>query len=238
MLDLVLYIWLKVECLLCPLTSCDLVIKSQTMIKQIIASLLFIVTFTFGASQVNASEGLTNLRNLQDTSARCFVSSVLMSDFNYQILLSCRDIIYPVEAEVFAYTLWAREKGTNQVFRLGEVGIGKQLFTTNKPFTSLFVTQEQTQEPQSPSGRVVMGGRVQPIPLLDNPNSLRPTPAPTPSPTAQLSAEDVLDQKDDTTSEFNAGSALRVVGIILLVVVVAIVLIALISASRRKPVDL
>jgi hypothetical protein len=188
--------------------------------------------------QARASEGTVELRNVKGEASRCFAASVLMSNFEYSVLLSCRDLIYPAETNVFAYVLWGRDASDpNDVFKLGTVGFGKGIFETKTTFSELFVTEEFAANARTPSDKVVMRGGVAPIGLLEGP--VQPTPTPTPTSTNNfLSDNDSVSPTPVPQEEDGGGfSVLRLVGGILVGIVVFVVIIALISASRRRPIE-
>ena len=122
----------------------------------------------FGASNVRASEGTFTLRNRVGENARCFATSILMQDRNYNILVSCRDILYPGGTNVFNYVVWGAPVDGGDPFRLGTVDLGKVQFKTKTPFNNLFVTKENDARPRSPVGTVVMSGNLEIIDFLDN----------------------------------------------------------------------
>jgi len=198
--------------------------------------ILILVALTLGmmaAAKVEASEGTIELRNVGVSDARCFAASILMRDFNYKILLSCRDLVYPAPAgdDLFNYTLWARESGGDGVIKLGTVGVGRGEFESDDAFSQLFITQERNGDARRPSDSVIMVGGVSPIGLLENPATTQvqapsePLATPQPSPTPQ---------EDENGGGF---SIIRLIGGIVIGVIVFVVIVALISASRRRPIE-
>lgn len=143
--------------------------------KTLIYSLVALVLFFSVASPAIASEGLVELRNRVGEDARCFASSVLMSDQNYTILVSCRDILYPGGTEIFNYVVWATPLGGGNAFRLGTLNLGKVQFRTKTAFANLFVSKETSPNPSLPTGSIVMQGPVRPIALLVSKNLNTPT---------------------------------------------------------------
>jgi len=149
----------------------------------ILGAILFLVT----TSRVDASEGQFILRNRVGEAARCEGGSILMQDRNYNIYITCREISYPGGTEVFDYVVWGVPSGGGNHFRLGTLGLGKVAFKTKTPFSSLYVTKEETNNPRTPSGTIIMQGNVTAFETLDSP---APTPgleefeSPTPSPVA------------------------------------------------------
>lgn len=158
----------------------------KTILVSITLSLILLI---LTSTNINASEGYFELKNQVGQRARCEAYSVLMQDLDYEILLTCRDIIYPGGTDIFSYVVWANPLESGNPFKLGEVGLGKAQFRSKTPFSSLFITKEQSSNIRVFAGPVVMQGgwqqynldknQPQPTPLpatqLDNPNS---TPAP------------------------------------------------------------
>lgn len=155
---------------------------------------LALAIFVLANSTARASEGTVELRNTVGSDARCFATSVLMEDLNYNILVSCRDILYPGGTEVFSYVTWASPTDGSNPVKLGTLDLGKVVFETKKPFLSLFVTKEIDSRVRSPQGQVVMQGSVKQIELLENPNSIvkeepdmiEPTVTPSPKPKSSI----------------------------------------------------
>jgi hypothetical protein len=123
---------------------------------------------------VLASEGLFELRNTQGGNARCHVTSVLLPNLNYRVLLSCRDVTYPGGAEIFNYSVWATKVEDGSAFYLGEVGVGKAEYATNIPFNSVFITSERAPKPRTPTGNVIMQGTLKANAFLDVPGVAQP----------------------------------------------------------------
>lgn len=150
---------------------------------------IFVIGLGVGASKIRASEGEFELKNQVGEDARCWAASVLMQDLKYQVLVSCRDILYPGGIEVFSYVMWASQPDGG-VTKLGTLDLGKVQFNTKTPFVNLYVTKEVDSKTRSPQGAIVMSGGLQRIPLLDNPNLAvdetnelgAPEVSPTPSP--------------------------------------------------------
>lgn len=121
------------------------------------------------ASLAWASEGTAELVSTTGASTRCFVSSVMMRDLNHKLLVSCRDLIYPADSNLFTYVLWANPIEDRGPAKLGELGFGKAEFNIKPAFSSLFVTKEAGGRVGSPSENVVMRGNVRPISFLEGP---------------------------------------------------------------------
>jgi len=151
--------------------------------------------FVFAGTKIaSASEGTFELINQVGDDARCFATSILMPNLEYEILVSCRDILYPGGTEVFSYVTWANPVDGGNPVKLGTLDLGKVQFSTKKAFGSLYVTKEVDAKVRAPEGSVVMQGSLQRITILDNPNAVSaekpelgnpeasPTPAPKSSP--------------------------------------------------------
>lgn len=149
--------------------------------------------------KVEASEGTFELQNQVGESARCYATSILMSDQRYRVILSCRDILYPGGTEVFNYVLWGQPNGGGNPFRVGTLQLGKVEFRVSDAFNRLFVTKELDDRPRKPEGTIVMSGNYQRIEFLDGnqvspvtslpdevPNELI-SPSPEASPTTRVS---------------------------------------------------
>jgi hypothetical protein len=114
-----------------------------------------------------------------------------MQDLNYNLLLDCRDILYPGGTNVFSYVLWAVPTNGGNHFRLGTIDFGKNSFKTKTAFSSLYVTKESDKNARTPTGPIIMQGSVERNEFLDGvapttaPSELNeptPTPIATPQP--------------------------------------------------------
>ncbi len=189
---------------------------------------------------MKANEGVVELKNTQGGDARCWAGSILMTNFKYEILLSCRDLIYPAPAgsDLFNYVLWAQEQ-EDKVSKLGTLGVGRGQFATANPFVRLFVTQEKDDRVRKPSDQVIMSGYLSSIQLLESPSVNRVQAEETLG-NAFLEPERELPQSTPmvTTQVVNRGfSLLKVVGGVLLGIIVFVVIVGVISASRRRPLE-
>ena len=217
---------------------------NNTCLKCALGVALVIVFFVMFSSTSKASEGIVELRNNIGGDSRCFAPSVLMTNFRYKILLSCRDLVYPAPAapNIFTYVLWAQAAENDKTQNLGTLGVGRGEFETKIAFSRLFVTQEYDAKARKPSDRVIMQGSVQPVALLEpgQPSKVvetvetsadqeEPTVAPTDAPK-------VVEDASDAQSGGGL-SILRVVGGVLLGVIVFVVIVGLISTSRRRPIE-
>lgn len=189
---------------------------------------LFIAILTLGffyffpSRAAHASEGTVELQSTTGQASRCLVTSVLMTDLNYTLLTSCRDLIYPPAVDLFTYVVWSSplQAGQKSV-RLGELAFGKSEFRTNLAFSSLFVTAEQTGGVNSPSGIVVMQGQVQPVIFLAGP----PKPTITPSPAEEIK------QPAPTPTATKSGTLLSGVRRVLIIVLIVILVFVIIATA-------
>ena len=180
---------------------------------------LGLAIFFLSAGQASASEGIIQLRNTIGGQSRCFAESVLMPDFNYTVLVSCRDLVYPVSSELLSYVLWASPIDGGSPIKLGDLSLGKVEFKTKTAFANLFATQERDNGVKNPGGPLVMRGSVEQIPLLQNPNlatepqtSTPPlvTPFPSPAPSNLI-------------SKLRSGAVVTVISIFLIIVMLILV---------------
>jgi len=169
--------------------------------RKILPIIFALLLFLFQPQKTFASEGIIELKSTTQEKYRCFVFSVLMPDANHTLLYSCRDLVYPIGAESFAYVLWAQPI-EGKPTKLGSLGVGKGEFKTKTPFTQLFVTTETNAEVREPRGQTVMRGevlvnqfleRLTPTPTLqaETLQTVTPTPRPT---TAPLSTREKFTQ--------------------------------------------
>jgi len=145
-----------------------------------------------------------------------------MQNKNYNMLVSCRDLLYPADTTLFTYVLWGVPTAGGEPFKLGALGFGKADFTTKTPFTVLFVTAETDERVGSPSGDIVMQGSSQPITFLDKPTTPTPAPSGKLSPTPTVTIEKLTTQQRLLLGLKRAGliSLLALVAVIGLVFVV------------------
>jgi hypothetical protein len=127
---------------------------------------------------VSASEGTFELRSTNQNTYRCFAASLQMQNLMYQVTVSCREIVYPVDETIYSYILWANPVDGSKPVKLGPINLGKAEFSVKPPFDSLFITNEQNPGVKDPTGDVVMKGSIKPITFLEKPG----TPAPTEQP--------------------------------------------------------
>jgi len=193
------------------------------------------------AGGVKANEGTAELRNTTGDRARCWVASVLLKTFSYHVVVSCRDLIYPVDENVFDYVLWINPVGRKVPEKLGSLGVGKAQFDTRLAFASMFVTKEGKLNPIKP-GPVAMQGNIGSVPFLEvAPGEPTLTPIPTPlRPSTSLGTSEGQAQGQE---QGNTGLAkgvqvgttvLKIVGIAFLLGLGAVIVVIVISGMGDK----
>lgn len=192
-------------------------------------------------NSASASEGTIELQNTTGGRERCFAMSLLIQNINYQILVSCRDLVYPLESTQSAYVVWSTPiqttgvpLGTN-VQRLGELGFGKVLLRTSYSFSNLFVTTETTAFTRTPTGSIIMQGDVRPISFLERTS----IPTSTPQITKKPQSFGELLKLTPTPTPRGGGivsgivTALIILGVIILFFIIVGIIIFVTYRSRR-----
>ena len=193
-------------------------------IKFTIYFFAFVVSLFLLSKEVIASEGTVELRSTTDKDYRCFAASLLMPSASYNIIVSCRDLLYPPQPDLFTYIMWAQPLDGSTQVKLGELGIGKASFETKEAFSSLFVTTERNRGARRPEGQVVMRGNIESLTFLDNPQP--PTPTLT-------SAETKPEQEELTTGQ-KLMLALKRAGIVILLALAATIgLVFVLTRPKR-----
>ena len=169
------------------------------MFRKLIFTIIALLFFSVIASDSLASEGTIELRSLNDKNYRCYAASLQIENNVYNILVSCRNLLYPSDENVISYVMWATPSDGSGEIKLGALGYGKATFKTNSPFSNLFVTTELDSRVRSPNGSVVMRGNVQSIGFLTQAeNGIQEElqeefqPEPTPTPIKQLTTRERL----------------------------------------------
>lgn len=187
--------------------------KQLSLLMVLLPIFLFIIS-----SDAHASEGETYLSSQDGSASECKAYSVLMPNLSFEILMTCRNLIYPGNANQFNLIAWAEPSDGGNPIRLGELGVGKVQFDTNEAFSRIFVTREGSSRPRNPGTNVVMSGSVEPIPFRNGSQpQARPTsesvqtPTPTPA-TAQTG--------NFFSRLFSPGRIVAFLGVILLLVLV------------------
>lgn len=188
--------------------------------------ILFIVGLILLAKTTFASEGTVELRSTTDKDYRCFAASLLMENASYKVIVSCRDLIYPPQPDLFTYIMWATPLDGNNPVKYGELGIGKASFETKESFSNLFVTTERNRGVRRPEGQVVMRGGVASISFLD-----RPT---TPTPTSSVPKGEGEPAQEELTTGQKLALALRRAGLVIFLALAATVgLVFILTRPKR-----
>ena len=112
------------------------------------------------AGKTLASEGTIELESVTGAPYRCFAASIRMQNLEYRIPMTCINLIYPADENIFNYILWATPSAGGNPLKLGALGLGRGEYKTKTSFSSLFVTTESNKDTKTPSGRVVMRGDI------------------------------------------------------------------------------
>jgi len=174
-----------------------------------------------GPRNVKATEGEIELSSTVGEATKCYAASVLMRDLFYNIVMSCRDLKYPANPDLFIYLVWATPSAGGKAVKLGDLGVGKAFFRTKTTFTNIFVTQENNVGAPTPSRNVSLYGDVKSLEFLRLPST--PTPIPDAS---QTTASPLPIPPEPKETIF---SALKKAGLIFGGVVVLIVLVVIIT---------
>lgn len=142
-----------------------------------IAACFTILFFSFPAF---ASEGTAFLTG-SPTSAECFAVSVLTAPAEYRILITCRNLITPPQAETLFYLVWGKKitpgRGSDYIL-LGNISSGKLAARARDSFNEIIVTAQKESSPSVPDlNSVVISGAIQPIEFAEATQTvLNPTP--------------------------------------------------------------
>ena len=208
---------------------------NQAMLKKVLVGAVAILFFGI-VSPVKASEGVIELDNVIGESARCFAVSILMPDYNYRILMSCRDLIYPVGDNVFKYLVYAVPVEGKRDNQLGELGVGKAQFSSRDQFYSLYVVREKGQiGSQKAQQTVVMRGNVSRIKYLDTGEQGEIGPTIAPSPTPEKSQQP--SQASRLAQTLNVGNWVgKLVGVMLVLGMIGLAVVVILSSwgGRKK----
>lgn len=159
--------------------------------KKLFLGSIFVVFLCLflAVNQTWGNEGNVQLENTINTDQRCFAMSTKIQNSRYNILVDCRNLVYPIGDDKSVYMLWAQPSNQSQrPARLGALEYGKKIFSTSVPFSSLFVTLEKDSSTRNPSGDKIMEGEIIPIDFLEeapsefeeefNEEIITPTPTP------------------------------------------------------------
>lgn len=205
---------------------------NMKLLKSFIIVVFTLAALSFAVSSASASEGVVELQSTTSQGSRCFVSSILTDDFEYKMVVSCRGLIYPPAPDMFSYVLWSVKTENGKTEKIGELGAGKGEFSTDKAFSSLFVTKERDEwGARSPSDLIVMRGQVQPIGFLEGPV---PAPLVAPEEEGERTTEELQKEKVATASGgLMAGIRRAVLTFLLVIFTVGVAIAATIFTFRR-----
>lgn len=160
------------------------------------AIFLFVLTIVFTKSASASLAGEFELRSTDSNEYYCFAYTQPLQNHVYKVLITCENIVFPVDDTIFTYVLWANTEDGGTPIRLGSIGLGVAEFSTKSRFTSLFITTEENAAAKVPSGEVVMKGSIKPIQFLERGgegeseevSTDENETSPSPTPTAQKSS--------------------------------------------------
>lgn len=200
-------------------------------IKLVLSVIILILSFFAASLQVHASDGVVEMENADGSGARCYaMSSSTNRSSNFQLLITCRNLIYPLEPDSTFYILWADpiDNNTNaKPFRIGDMEFGERTFTVNKAFTSLTITKEKMQQPHEPSSDVVMEGAIKPIAFLEE------EPTPTEIPLFEEEPTPKVTPKVAPKPQEKGGGSSSVVFVIVLIITIVLVVGIIIFIYRK-----
>jgi hypothetical protein len=200
--------------------------------------LVFLFIFSLSITKVKASEGTVELESITAEDYRCFAASIQMLNWNYNILVTCRNLIYPAGDNIFQYVVWADPIEKGKPIKLGTLGLGRANFNTKTPFSSLFVTTEINKRVKEPEGPTVMIGNVERITFLDEPSpaeviDIREDEEEiTPALTTQIPT--TSEERPTTTESNRLVRGLRRAGIVIGIALIVIVGIVFVLTRMRR----
>ena len=170
------------------------------MILGRIATLIAVIgaLLLVGVSGASASEGTAFLTSDQ-TGVRCFAASVLLDVDNYQVIVSCRNLIIPPAANRLFYRAWIKRIPPStavgkaplgglirsEYASIGDLSNGKLAARIRDAFQEVIVTSEAEESPRSPSlDRVVAQGVMKPLEFGPTPTGTQLTEQPAVQPTS------------------------------------------------------
>lgn len=143
---------------------------------------LILSVFLIFSFKAEANEGVIELDSARDTNPRCFVMSTLVDrSRTYNLLVTCKNLVYPIEGKGRYYILWSvpepdpkddrendnQNERAERPVRIGDIKYGKEMFKTRKPFRELFITVESERSPREPSNNRIMEGFVDNVEFLE-----------------------------------------------------------------------
>jgi hypothetical protein len=194
--------------------------------------------FSLSISSVRAMEGTTELESITAEDYRCYAVSIQMMNWSYQILVTCRNLIYPAGDNIFQYVMWADPIEEGKPIRLGELGLGRASFRTKTSFSSLFVTTEINKRGKEPEGSTVMIGNVERIHFLDEPSPAQVLDIgegePEISPTTATLTPTTPEERPESTDSNRLVMGLRRAGIVIGIALITIVGIVFVLTRMRR----
>jgi hypothetical protein len=188
------------------------------------------------AAPVKASEGVVELENVLGEPGRCFAASVLMTNYQYTVIMSCRDLVYPVDSNVFKYSVWVVPLSGKKPYKVTpDLGVGKLQFVVKEAFSGLYVTRPGPGF-GSKEEIVVMRGNVAQIAFLNTGEQGQIGPSITPVPAAAAQGN-TPSTATKIASSLNIGSLVgKIVGVMLVLGVIGLSVVIVVSSwgGRRK----
>ena len=127
---------------------------------KLIVALVSIVFFLMFTRSVSANEGTATLASKDGVTCQAF--SVEASAGKYSVLVRCANLTYPPSSTTTYYFVWT-SLNDEKPNRLGDLQLGRALFSATDPFDKIFVTIEQRKNPLNPSNDKVMEGTLKPF---------------------------------------------------------------------------
>lgn len=206
-----------------------------------IMKIFLVVIFLFGisATTIKASEGTIELESITAENYRCYAASIQTMNLNYQILITCRNLVYPAGDNIFQYVVWADPIKEDKPIKLGTLGLGRANFTTKTPFSSLFVTTEINKRGKEPEGPTVMIGNVERIAFLDEPSpgqiiDVGENEIEEATPTTPVQTPTATEDKPQTNENGRLLTGLRRAGIVIGIVLITIVGIVFVLTRMKR----
>src|SRR5512139_2399922 len=104
--------------------------------KKMIGLFFGLVLLLFAYNISSASEGTFELRSTDANAYKCFAASLQMQNLTYKLILSCRNIIFPIDETIYSYILWANPKEGGNPIKIGSIGLGRGEYVLKSAFTS------------------------------------------------------------------------------------------------------
>jgi hypothetical protein len=204
-------------------------------IKKILFSTFLAFTLFFVVNhEAQASEGTVDLVG---NNVECYGMSVETYSNQFSILLRCENVVYPPSDTGILYYVWVTNLNNSKPIRLGSLDFGRASYKASSPFKDMYVTIEGKKNPTSPSGEIVMTGKMKGF-QFDNITSKQPTTITPPPSNGQVTDEDMaaqIDKQSEGSTSFlaNATSFLLRAGIIVLVVIAIVGIILFVISKLR-----